>query len=199
MTAPTEAAPTPAQIIAQADQEITAAEELAVALEDRVRDGDESIGYEEVEQARGLKRFAQLRREAAEKKAARLAADLAAAERQAVIDAHLPALEAFDASRVGKLRAEAERKLLEAAELLSGYNRHVAALAALADGAGNPFHPEDDAAITGSTRPGTLFVKINGKRFDPRSITAPAQQCLSAVESFDLRSGYTVLGPGRVR
>lgn len=176
---------TPAEVIAQADSEIQEAEQLATELENRVREGDESVGYEQVERARGLMGFARLRREAAEKKAARLEAQAASAARQAVIDTHLPALKAFDAAKVEKLRAEAERKLVEAASLINARNAHIAALAELADGEGNPFHPEDDAEITGSTRLVTLFVKVEGERFDAMGGSVPARKCLTAVEALD--------------
>lgn len=184
-----EAELTPAEVIAQADSEFEEAEQLASELENRVRDGDESVGYEQVERARGLMGFARLRREAAEKKAARLEAQAAQAARQAVIDAHLPALQAFDSAKVEKLRAEAERKLLEAARLINTRNAHIAALAELAEGPGNPFYPEDDAEITGSTRPVTLFVKVDGERFDGMGGTVPARKCLEAVQRVAIQAG----------
>jgi len=185
MTAP-EAELTPAEVIAQADIEIQEAEQLAAELENRVREGDETVGYEQVERARGLMGFARLRRQAAEKKAAKLEAQAAAAARQAVIDAHLPALQAFDAAKVDKLRAEAERKLKEAATMIGERNGHIAALAELAEGPGNPYNPENDAEITGSTRAFDLYVKIGNKRYSSMGVTVPARECLEAVERASL-------------
>lgn len=192
MTAP-EAELTPAEVIAQADIEIQEAEQLAAELEDRVREGDETVGYEQVERARGLMGFARLRREAAEKKAARLEAQAAAAARQAVIDAHLPALEVYDSTKVDKLRAEAERKLKEAAALIDERNGHIAALAELADGPGNPYNAENDAEITGSTREIDLHVKIAGRRYEARSGTGPARRCLEAIEEIYERRAFAEL------
>lgn len=182
-----EAELTPAEVIAQADSEFREAEQLATELENRVRDGDESVGYEQVERARGLMGFARLRREAAERKAARLEAQAAQAVRQAVVDAHLPALQAFDSAKVEKLRADAERKLEEAANMIAERNGHIAALAELAEGPGNPHAPENDGEITGSTRAFDLYVKIGGKRYNSMGVTTPARECLEAVERVVLR------------
>jgi hypothetical protein len=57
------------EIIADAQAEEVEAAALIESLEDRVRDGDDSVRPEELEKARGLWRFAQLRRTAAAKKA----------------------------------------------------------------------------------------------------------------------------------
>lgn len=57
--------------VAQAEREATEAAALVDALEDRVRDGDDTVTPEEIEQARSLVRFAQLRAEATARKAER--------------------------------------------------------------------------------------------------------------------------------
>lgn len=77
---PTPEPVSPAQIVADADQEITDAEDLVDALEQRVQDGDETVDADQVEKARGLARFARLRKVAAEKKAAALEETQRAAE-----------------------------------------------------------------------------------------------------------------------
>jgi hypothetical protein len=60
----------PDQIIADAEREAAEAENLVVTLEGRVKDGDDSVTFEEVEKAKGLLSFVRLRREAATRKAA---------------------------------------------------------------------------------------------------------------------------------
>jgi hypothetical protein len=64
---------TPATSVAAAEQEATEAEALAAALEERVREGDDSVTPEQVASQRELGRFARLRVEAARRKAARAA------------------------------------------------------------------------------------------------------------------------------
>lgn len=77
-TKPAEAA----AAVTTAEQEATEAEALVGALEERVRDGDDSVTVEEIAGARELGRFARLRAEAARRKAdkARTAARLDAAQ-----------------------------------------------------------------------------------------------------------------------
>jgi hypothetical protein len=70
----------PDRIIADAEQEAIEAEQLVGTLEEKVRSGDDSVTFEEVEKARGLLSFVRLRKEAAKRKAdeARESARLAA-------------------------------------------------------------------------------------------------------------------------
>jgi hypothetical protein len=72
----------PQTIIADAEQEEREAAELVATLEEKVRDGDEAVTFEEVDKARGLLSFVRLRQEAARRKAAKAqeAARLAACE-----------------------------------------------------------------------------------------------------------------------
>ena len=74
--------PDPQAIIADAEQEAREAAELVATLEEKVREGDEAVTFEEVEKARGLLSFVRLRQEAARRKAAKAqeAARLAACE-----------------------------------------------------------------------------------------------------------------------
>lgn len=84
--------PSPRAIIAEAEQEEREAAELVATLEEKVRDGDEAVTFEEVEKARGLLSFVRLRQEAARRKAAKAqeAARLAACEAlNADITAHV--------------------------------------------------------------------------------------------------------------
>lgn len=72
----------PRKIIADAEQEAREAENLVNTLEEKVRSGDDSVTFEEVEKARGLLSFVKLRKEAAKRKASEAteAARLAACE-----------------------------------------------------------------------------------------------------------------------
>lgn len=72
-TAPAAPEDTDEDQVAQAEREATEAAALVDALEDRVRDGDDTVTPEQIEQARGLGRFAQLRAEATRRKAERAA------------------------------------------------------------------------------------------------------------------------------
>ncbi|WP_405677291.1 hypothetical protein OG292_22445 [Streptomyces sp. NBC_01511] len=56
---------TPERVLFDADAEITEADARLTALEERVRDGDDQVQPDDIEKARGLRRWAQLRREAA--------------------------------------------------------------------------------------------------------------------------------------
>ncbi len=161
----TETEPTPAEIIAAADDEITASEVLAVELENRVREGDESVTFDQVERARGLKRFAQLRREAAEKKAARLAGENAAAELDALLDAHVPGAVARDA-KVDALLTQARELIDQALTVAEEADRHVLTLAGRAKDQGNPYHPEGNAELIGEKFGEFSWFEARGNRVD---------------------------------
>lgn len=77
---PTAAPPDQTHDVAAAEQEAAEAEQLAAALEERVREGDDTVTPEQVTSQRELGRFARLRVEAARRKAAR-AAEAARLER----------------------------------------------------------------------------------------------------------------------
>ncbi len=68
--------------LAAAEQEANEAAGLAVALEDRIREGDDSVTATELDEAHKLSRFARLRKEAAERKAAKAKADMIATARR---------------------------------------------------------------------------------------------------------------------
>ncbi|AYF31470.1 hypothetical protein CSH63_29295 [Micromonospora tulbaghiae] len=72
MTSTTEAEPDVTDDdVTRAEREATEAAELVDALEDRVRDGDDSVTPDQIEQARSLGRFARLRAQATARKAER--------------------------------------------------------------------------------------------------------------------------------
>lgn len=72
----------PTGVLAAAETEADEAAHLAAALEERVRDGDDTVTAAEVDEAHKLSRFARLRKEAAERKAARAKADMIATARR---------------------------------------------------------------------------------------------------------------------
>ncbi|GAB6859102.1 hypothetical protein [Microbacterium xylanilyticum] len=127
---PAEVPSSPKQILADAAQEVTDAEALVDTLEQRVRDGDSSVDVEQIEKARGLARFAQLRKDAAEKKAAALAEQLAAEEFDAFVKKHLDGIDAgiSDAEITGELQ-NIVGMIRALNDRLMDRNRHVYALA----------------------------------------------------------------------
>ncbi|HAP90718.1 MAG TPA: hypothetical protein DCR15_13705 [Arthrobacter bacterium] len=88
----------PRKIIADAEQEAREAENLVNTLEEKVRSGDESVSFEEVEKARGLLSFVRLRKEAAKRKAA------AATEA-----ARIQACEALNADIAARVKGDGKR------------------------------------------------------------------------------------------
>ena len=88
----------PDRIIADAEQEAREAENLVNTLEEKVRSGDDSVSFEEVEKARGLLSFVRLRKEAAKRKAA------AATEA-----ARLAACDALNAEIAARVKGDGKR------------------------------------------------------------------------------------------
>lgn len=74
------------QEVAAAELEAKEAQDLAAALEERIRDGDESVTADELARAEGLGKFARLRVEAAGRKAAKGRRDAAIAEGKLLAD-----------------------------------------------------------------------------------------------------------------
>ncbi|MCA4132943.1 hypothetical protein [Arthrobacter sp. M4] len=108
----------PDRIIADAKREAAEAEQLVSALEEKVRSGDDSVTFEEVERARGLLGFVRLRQEAAKRKAeaAREAARIDACE---ALNADITAQVKGDGAKFSKqlkTAVDALRELYEAAE-----------------------------------------------------------------------------------
>ena len=92
------------------EQEHDSAVELVAALEERVREGDESVSPDEIESARSLVRFARLRMDAAVRREAREDADRKAAALAKLraefgpLQAEYAALESSSSSAVAALR-----------------------------------------------------------------------------------------------
>jgi hypothetical protein len=93
------------ELVEDAEQEAREAAALAETLEERVRDGDESVGPEQLEKARSLAGFLRLRQEAAARKAerAREAARLKACEELA---AEVEAYSTDNGPRYAELRQD---------------------------------------------------------------------------------------------
>lgn len=111
---------TPEQIIATAEQETAEAEQLVTALEDRVMDGDDTVTPAQIEEARGLRRFAQLRREAAAKKAAKAKQDNIDAKVLDLAAQTADELESFPIEAIAAAALEAETALAKLLDLASG-------------------------------------------------------------------------------
>lgn len=75
-------ADTPTNAVSQAEQEAAEADALVAALEERVRDGDDTVTPQQITEQRELGRFAKLRAEAARRKAERAAQAAAEKERE---------------------------------------------------------------------------------------------------------------------
>lgn len=147
---------TPEQVIADAEAAIEEADRLAADLEQRVRDGDETVTLEDIKAAKDAGWFARLRKEAREKKAAELAAQREKDARAAIIAEHLPVIEGVR-SRIEPLIAEAAAKIEEALRYADVANDSRKALLAVADAVHNPHYPEPDAFRRGGyIDPGAL-------------------------------------------
>lgn len=99
------------RIVAEAETEAREAEALAISLEERVKDGDESVTPAELENARQLKGFAKLRREAAARKAER--AREAERQRQlAALRAEIEGASPMSRAKIAELLQTAETAVL---------------------------------------------------------------------------------------
>ncbi|GAA3737985.1 hypothetical protein HDA32_005364 [Spinactinospora alkalitolerans] len=109
--------------VADAEHEAAEAEHLVEALEERVRDGDDSVTPEQVEQQRGLSHFARLRVEAARRKAEKAREK----ERRRQLDALRADIDARDddVTRIVELRAQAEQAVEAFAQACDDRNRWI--------------------------------------------------------------------------
>ncbi|MFD8695621.1 hypothetical protein [Kitasatospora purpeofusca] len=174
---------TPDQITAAGDQEAAEAEQLLAALEDRVRDGDDTVTAEQVEEARGLRRFAQLRREAAQRKAesARKAQTNAEAARRR--DAFLATVTDCTPEDIGAAAKRAEDALFELLDLVDRRNHAIqAAIPQLA----SPVCHESDLDVGGSyqhetvTVEGTVYAQLGGRSVADRALNEAANRLMHA-------------------
>lgn len=102
---------------------MTDADTALAELEERVRSGDESVTPEDVEQARGFARFAVLRREAQERRAAQARQEQADADARQARDAFLAEIPDDPAARVTELREQATAALVALETYVRDYNR----------------------------------------------------------------------------
>lgn len=129
----------PERIIADAEQEAKEAENLVHTLEEKVRSGDDSVTFEEVEKARGLLSFVRLRKEAAKRKAAAAteAARLAACE---ALNAEITALVKGDGQRFSDQLKSAVEAFRAFRDSVDERNEKVRELRKRAEGLGIPEH-----------------------------------------------------------
>ncbi|WP_345377374.1 hypothetical protein [Frondihabitans cladoniiphilus] len=140
-----------------------------MTLEEKVRSGDETVKYEQIEKARGLKRFAELRREAAQAKAEALAEKLERDKINGLLAEHLPGAQSVDAEIEGLL-VQARQFVDQALAVARKHDRHVFAIALAATSAGNEYHPESNPEIIGESRlPEFTWFETRGQRAETLS------------------------------
>lgn len=134
-----EAADVDNQAVTVAEQEAAEAVALVAALEQRVIEGDEGIGFEEIEAARGLGRFARLRAEATRRKVerARQAARLRALDD---LRAEVEQYGATGGERLVRLLGEVERAVSAFQNAVDQRNKLVDAWSHRAVELGAPAH-----------------------------------------------------------
>ncbi|MFD9374674.1 hypothetical protein ACFWBH_03885 [Streptomyces sp. NPDC059999] len=113
---------TPEHIEALADAETAQAARDLEAIEERVINGDESVTPEQVEQVRGLARFARLRREAAARKAEAQREREAEERRVATLAEAQRLMDAAPKSAVYEKLAAAQHAVTELREAIDAYN-----------------------------------------------------------------------------
>ncbi|MFC8715805.1 hypothetical protein [Kitasatospora sp. NPDC057198] len=174
---------TPDQITAVAEQEVAEAEQLLAALEDRVRGGDESVTAEQVEGARGLRRFAQLRREAAQWKAEAARKAEANAETARRRDAFLASVADCTPEAIQAAAKRAEEALFDLLQLAD--RRNLAIQAAVPQLAAH-LCVDSDLAVSGSyehgtvTVDGTVYAPIGGQSIVDRAMNGAATRHMYA-------------------
>ncbi|KOU48989.1 hypothetical protein ADK55_19165 [Streptomyces sp. WM4235] len=136
---------TPEHIEALADAETAQAARDLEAIEERVINGDESVTPEQVEQVRGLARFAHLRREAAARKAEAQREREAEERRVATLAEAQRLMDAAPKSAVYEKLAAAQQAVKELREAIHAYNHGARAafdtLAGTPEVAPAPFDP----------------------------------------------------------
>ena len=136
----------PAGDLAAAQREADEAARLAAALEERVRDGDDSVTAGEVDEAHKLSRFARLRREAAERKAAAARADMVATARREHA-AQIKTAVASGALDVAPVAAAYARMRAAVDEFVTAANTYNRAWAATRDAIDGPPYRDEDGPL----------------------------------------------------
>ncbi|WIB68077.1 hypothetical protein DEI93_03265 [Curtobacterium sp. MCBD17_035] len=146
---------TPAEIIAQAEAEYLAAQQHVETVEAQIAAGDEDLTPEDLDKAKSVSRFADLRRAAAERKAARAAAKQQRAHTAKVIDDNIIATQGLE-QQIDPLLQQARVLIDQALEITKRHDRAVFAIAELAETEGNPYSHDDDPDVIGLARPGAF-------------------------------------------
>ncbi|MGW2438754.1 hypothetical protein ACWCY1_18730 [Streptomyces goshikiensis] len=140
---------TPEHVEALADAEAAQADRDLEAIEARVVAGDESVTAEDVEQVRGLARFARLRREAAGRKAEAQRQREAEERRHAALAEAQRLMDAAPKSAVDEKLSAARQAVTELREAVHAYNDGArAAFDVLARAPELPAAPYDPATAT---------------------------------------------------
>ncbi|MFG2671162.1 hypothetical protein [Streptomyces sp. NPDC048445] len=184
-------APHPTDAVEQAAAEATEADALLAALEERVRDGDDTVTPDQLTSTRELGRFAKLRAEAARRKADRAAAAAAETERAGIV-AQAAALvsEDGDPGKVAAAYAAARAAVEQLLTVTATHDDAVREAAALLRTVGAPamhrYVPvQHDGYVTSESEP------------MPATSTAPTvAQDGAAVLSFGPGRTYGAVGTG---
>ncbi|WP_432104877.1 hypothetical protein [Streptomyces sp. bgisy091] len=121
-TAPEPVPGSPEQLLADAAAEVAEADALLTTLERRVIDGDDQVQPEQIEHARGLRRFAELRKQSAEKKAAKLRQEKAEQKRLAALAEARRLLDEYSPQRIAAKVDAARTALLELHRAIGSHN-----------------------------------------------------------------------------
>jgi hypothetical protein len=170
---------TPDQITAMAEQEAAEAEQLLDALEERVRAGDDTVTPTQVEEARGLRRFAQLRREAAQRKAEAAKKAETNTETARRRDAFLSAYADCNPDLIKAAAQRAEEALFELLELV---DRHDSLIYATVPQLASPVCAASDLRVSASHQyhtvsiDGTVYARIGSQSVANQAMNSAANR-----------------------
>lgn len=156
---------TPETIIAAADAEIVESDALAAALEAAARDGDDTVTPDKLDAARKRSEWARFRRDAANKKAAARAEELARSAYADLMTNVLPAAAADPSADIEALLAQARPFVEQALDMLGDRNRAVWQVAAYTADGRNYRDPADGLmAEAHEVLPGASWFAHKGQR-----------------------------------
>ncbi|WP_046503107.1 hypothetical protein [Streptomyces odonnellii] len=174
-------AETPEQVLATADQDVTEAETTVTNLETRVREGDQDVTPDQIEEARSTLRFVHLRREAAVKRADQLRqeqVDTAAALRR---DAFLADIAAYDLGKIPELQERIQSAVYELLQLCAGHSRVLTGHAFRLTSYGSASTLPVSADIGAGSGTPTTTVTVDGTVYQPADGNSAVKSALDAA------------------
>lgn len=159
-------APSPQEILAEARDQLSETERLAADLEAAVRDGDESIGFQELADAQKRVDWARLRVDAAEKKAAARTDALWRQQYTDLLERDLEAADVdIDAAEIEAELALARPHIEAAIIMLRARNNAIGRIAKYGSDEANYRDPEDGLVVTmyHKDAPGLSMFTFRGK------------------------------------